>query len=273
MRPPSDPVSLGAEALAASKERGALLLLSDFDGTLAPIVEFPEAAHLPADVHRALGNLVARPQTRVAVISGRDLPDLQGRVNVPGVIHAGCHGLVVEGQDLRFEHPQAAACQEQLARLAASLKEKLQSVPGVLIEAKTLGVAVHYRRVSHADLAEVFYQVQQARESSAPALTALTGKKVIEFLPNVPWHKGECALWLRDRLGQALSPEPVTVYIGDDETDERAFEALRGKALTIRVGSGHRRSAAARWVKDVADVQEFLNALNNGVGAHGVGAR
>jgi trehalose-phosphatase len=264
MRPPSDPTSLAAEVLAAVKERGALLVLTDFDGTLSPIVEFPESARLPAGARRALARLVARPATRVAVVSGRDLTDLKGRVNVPDVILAGCHGLVAEGQGLSFEHPQADVYRDQFQQLGADLTEKLRSLRGVQVEAKALGVAVHYRRTPHSDLAEVFYQVQQARESAGPSLTTQAGKKVIEFLPNVAWHKGECALWLRDRLGQTLPAEPATVYLGDDETDERAFEALRGKGLTIRVGPGHRRSAALRWVKDVADVQAFLAALAAG---------
>ena len=267
MRPPSDPTSLAAEVLAVFKERGSLLVLTDFDGTLAPIVEFPESARLPAGARRALARLAARSATRVAVISGRDLADLRGRINVPDVILAGCHGLIAEGPGFGFEHPRATAYREQFRQLADDLAAKLQSLRGVQVEAKALGVAVHYRRAPHSDLAEVFYQVEQARESASPALTTLAGKKVIEFLPSVPWHKGECALWLRDRLGQSLPAEPATVYLGDDETDERAFEALRGKGLTIRVGPGHRRSAALRWVKDVADVQEFLSALAAGTDA------
>ena len=56
--------------------------------------------------------------------------------------------------------------------------------------------------------------------------------------------------------------EPAIVFLGDDETDERAFEALRGKGMTVRVGSGPRRSAALRWVEDVRGVHRFLASLD-----------
>lgn len=261
MRAPSSPKGLAAEVRRTWRERGALLLLSDFDGTLTPIVDSPRSARLAPAARRSLAALAARPDVAVAVISGRGLSDVQERVDIPGVIRAGCHGLTLEGPGLEFLHADALACRERLERIADDLGERLRPLAGVHVEPKELAVAVHYRKARPSDLAEVFYHVQQAREVAAPWLTIQAGKKVTEFLPSVDWHKGECALWLRDQLAQRLSHDPATVYLGDDETDERAFEALRGKALTVRVGSGHRGSAAARWVKDVAAVHEFLGVL------------
>jgi len=148
-----------------------------------------------------------------------------------------------------------------LAGLATELVERLGGLRGVEVEPKEYGVAVHYRRAYPSDLAEVFFQVEEARENYAPHLTTRPGKKVLELVPNVPWNKGECALWIRDRWARQHSLDPTVVYIGDDETDESAFQALRGKAITVRVGSGHRGSRAARWVTDVSAVHRFLGAL------------
>jgi len=111
--------------------------------------------------------------------------------------------------------------------------------------------------------------VEEAREAHAPHLTTRPGKKVLELVPNVPWNKGECALWIRDRWARTQSLDPAVVYLGDDETDESAFQALRGKALTVRVGSGHRGSRAARWVTDVSAVHRFLAALAPPEGVEG----
>lgn len=261
MRAPSAPATLAAEVRDAARSHGALLILSDFDGTLAPIAPSPADARLAPPVRKVLARLAGAPSTGLAVISGRDLADLRARSELPNAILAGCHGLVIEGPGLEFVHLQAAECRQMLAGLATELVERLGGLRGVEVEPKEYGVAVHYRRAYPSDLAEVFFQVEEARENYAPHLTTRPGKKVLELVPNVPWNKGECALWIRDRWARQHSLDPTVVYIGDDETDESAFQALRGKAITVRVGSGHRGSRAARWVTDVSAVHRFLGAL------------
>ena len=261
MRAPSAPATLAAEVRDAARSHGALLILSDFDGTLAPIAPSPSDARLAPAVRRVLGRLAGAPATGLGVISGRDLADLRARAELPNAILAGCHGLIIEGPGLEFVHLQAAECRQMLAGLATELIERLSGLRGVEVEPKEFGVAVHYRRAYPSDLAEVFFQVEEAREDNAPHLTTRPGKKVLELVPNVPWNKGECALWIRDRWARQHSLDPAVVYIGDDETDESAFQALRGKAITVRVGSGHRGSRAARWVTDVSAVHRFLGAL------------
>jgi trehalose-phosphatase len=209
--------------------------------------------------------LAARPDTAVAIVSGRDLGDVRARAPVAGAIHAGCHGLEIEGPGLAFVHPEAAACRPLLAEAAETLAAALASLRGVELEAKALAVAVHYRRARPSDLTEVFYQVERVYEAHAERLALRHGKKVIELVPDVAWNKGECALWIRDRCAQGLSREPAVVYLGDDLTDEDAFQALRGKATTVRVGPGPRTSAAIRWVADVTAAGRFLQALARGL--------
>ena len=64
------------------------------------------------------------------------------------------------------------------------------------------------------------------------------------------WTKGDCVRWIRDAVRHA-SPPPLTVYMGDDWTDEHAFAALVGQAITIRVGSTVPASRAAYQLPDV----------------------
>jgi trehalose-phosphatase len=248
-------------------DRGGLLLMSDYDGTLTPIVPTPAAARLAPPVRAMLARIAAIPRVAIAVISGRNLPDVRERVGIAGLTCAGCHGLMVEGPGLTFVHPQAIAVSSLIAEIGGDLGRALAGLRGVEVEVKELGVAVHYRRALPSDLAEVFFQVERVREHQGSRLTTQPGKKVIELLPQVSWDKGECALWLRDHLRpDPGAPEAALVYLGDDETDERAFEALRGKGITVRVGSGPRRSAALRWVEDVRAVHRFLAALETGLG-------
>ena len=263
MRAPSLPEGLAAEAARTMRDRGSLMVMSDYDGTLTPIVATPAAARLAPSVRTTLAGLAGRPRVSLAVISGRSLPDVRERVEVPGVAYAGCHGLMIEGPGLAFLHPEAEAARPLMADLGAELTRDLDGLRGVEVEIKDFCVSVHYRRAYPSDLAEVFFQVERVRERHGPRLTTQPGKKVIELLPRVSWDKGECALWLRDHWRREhVGREPAIVFLGDDETDERAFEALRGKGMTVRVGSGPRRSAAVRWVEDVRDVHRFLASLD-----------
>ena len=86
---------------------GRLLLLSDYDGTLTPIVDQPDQAWLADATRDDLRALARSPNIHLAFVSGRDLADLRGRVGVADAIYAGCHGLEIEGPGLRFRHPEA----------------------------------------------------------------------------------------------------------------------------------------------------------------------
>jgi trehalose 6-phosphate phosphatase len=65
---------------------GHLLLLTDYDGTLTPIVPTPDRAWLPRSVHDDLEALARSARTHVSVVSGRDLADLRERVAVAEAI-------------------------------------------------------------------------------------------------------------------------------------------------------------------------------------------
>jgi trehalose 6-phosphate phosphatase len=81
----------------------------------------------------------------------------------------------------------------------------------------------------------------------------VNGKKVIEVHPGLNWTKGHATLWL---VKHARHPSPLPIYIGDDRTDEDAFDMLR-EGITIRVGK-HRRSKAQYYVKNVREVLRLL---------------
>jgi trehalose 6-phosphate phosphatase len=247
--------ALGA-ALAAG---GRLLLLSDFDGTLAPLTREPEQARLPAATRRSLRALAHSPRARVGILSGRALDDLQRRVGLPELIYGGCHGLEVDGPGVAFRHPAAERHRTRLAELADDLGLRLAELPGVRVESKGLAIALHYRNAPPGTQAQLARVVAQSLRRS-PDLTLLRGKKVIEILPAVDWDKGECARWIRERVFGAAA-EVATLYLGDDETDERAFVALAGSSITVRVGARAVRSRAAHRVRGVADVGRLMAAL------------
>ena len=129
------------------------------------------------------------------------------------------------------------------------------------VETKRYGLAVHYRHVVPDQVWRVEMELARAIRRDGSRLEIFHGEKVIEVQPQVGWSKGDCVLWIREAI-QRVSEEPLTVlYMGDDRTDEHAFEALAGRAITIRVGSGVQASRAAYRLPDVAGVQRLLAAL------------
>lgn len=256
-----------ARRLAASVCAGdRLLVLSDFDGTLAPIAPDPASVALGPETRHALEALAGHDRVRVGIVSGRALRDVRERVGVAGLVYAGCHGLEVDGPGVAFTHPVAEAERAALAALARALAARLGGEPGVVVEDKGLAVALHYRSAppgAGARLAREARRIVRGR----PGLELLRGRKVVEILPRAPWSKGACACWLRDAVFDG-SPGPVAaLYLGDDATDESAFRALAGRAVTIRIG-GRAPSAAAYRLPGAAAAGRLLAALAASLGEH-----
>ncbi|HSL48233.1 MAG TPA: trehalose-phosphatase [Candidatus Deferrimicrobiaceae bacterium] len=246
---------------------GSILLMTDYDGTLTPLVDDPADAMLAVRTREDLARLARSPRARVALISGRGLEDLRARVALDDVIYAGCHGLEVFGPNLAFRHPDALAQQAVLLAVGDILIRHAPAVRGMRVEAKGLAVAVHYRHVAADEIRRVEIELARAMREQGSRLKIFHGSKVIEVLPQVAWTKGECAQWIQERL-QASLPEPALwLYLGDDWTDEHAFEVLSGKALTIRVGDAVPASKAAYRLRDVSEVHRLLARLAAGVAA------
>ena len=89
---------------------------------------------------------------------------------------------------------------------------------------------------------------------------SVLGKKVFELRPNMDWDKGKAVLWLLDALGLDTA-EVVPIYIGDDVTDRDAFDALRGRGLSLLVAEEPQATSADYRLYDVAEVRRFLNEL------------
>jgi trehalose-phosphatase len=177
------------------------------------------------------------------------------------VIYAGSHGLDIEGPDLRFVHPEAEAQREGLVAIGVTLSLRAANVPGLRVEAKRFGVALHYRHVATDQRRQVEMELARAIQQEGGRLRVFHGTKVLEIQPQAPWGKRECALWIESAVRGASSAPLMVVYMGDDWTDEIVFEALSGQAMTIRVGDGAPASRASYLLPDVADAQRLLGRL------------
>src|SRR5215468_1872200 len=240
---------------------GRLLLMCDYDGTLSPIVREPAQAWLPAGVRDHLRTLSDSRRVRLSLISGRDLVDLRTRAGIPDAIYAGCYGLEIGGPDFAFSHPEAEAQLDSLRMVSLALNQRAMSVPGMRVEAKRFAVAVHYRDVPLDQRRRVETELARAIQRSGHRLKIFHGTKVVEILPQVGWNKGQCALWIRGTVERAASAPLLTLYMGDDWTDEHAFEALAGLAITVRVGGPAPATRAYYRLDDVDAAQELIASL------------
>lgn len=244
--------------LAALIERAAarprILLLIDYDGTLVPLRAHPGLARL-GDKLRATLKRLRRGRASVAVISGRSLRGLRAQLRIPGIAYGGVFGLELAAPGWSWRHPAAKACRPALAALGRSLRGLYADLPGVLIEDKRAGLAVHFRGVTASGLAEFARRLRHARRSAPRALLWLRTPFSWEVMPRTNWDKGKAALLLRRRLGR-----PFLIAIGNDRFDEPMLRAARRYGAGIRVGKGP--SAAGCRLKNPAEVHRFLSALD-----------
>jgi trehalose 6-phosphate phosphatase len=210
---------------AGWRESGRLVLLLDFDGTLAPIVERPELASMPDSTRAALAALMEARGVEVAVVSGRGLADVRERAAIPGIAYAGNHGMEIEGAGLHRIHPEARAARPALQAVLERLEPALDRIPGAFAEDKGLTLSIHYRLADPAREDQVRDAVHAAADRHVD-LRVTEGKKVLEVRPRVEWDKGRAVLYLLDQM-RPPAGTPV-LYLGDDRTDEDAFRALEG---------------------------------------------
>lgn len=238
------------------------MIILDYDGTLTSIVPSPRAAVLAPPVRATLARLAARERARLAILSGRALADVQARVAVDGVIYGGCHGLEIEGRGLAFRHPRARVSRIAAARRA--LDAGVAAIPRAHVEFKGLAVSLHYRRVAAAG--RVGVRALAARVlRRVPGLALIPGREVFDFVPRVGWGKGQAAHWIVRHAGRALGPgRPAVLYAGDDTTDEAAFAALEGRALTVRIGGG--KSGAEYTLPGVRQTHALLRWIDRALG-------
>ncbi len=241
-----------------------VLLCFDYDGTLTPIVESPELAVLPDEVRDLLRSLSRHPRYYPAVISGRSLGEVRDLVGLDELIYAGNHGLELEGNSLRFLHPAARTARPVIRMTAESLSRELAEIAGARVEDKGLSLSVHFRQVARKELGRTVRIIRKITRGSVGRgeIKISSGKKVIEIRPPVDWNKGSIVNWLTRVIGRRHPGETVlTVYTGDDRTDEDAFRAVGRAGITIRVGGAVRRSDARYYLEDVSGVMLFMNRL------------
>jgi alpha,alpha-trehalase len=230
----------------------------DYDGTLTPIVEDPKKATLPDKTGKVMKRLAEHYS--VAIISGRDLADVQNMVGIGDIAYAGSHGFDITGPGGKYRNQEIGKrFLPILERAERELRKAMRDIPGAKIEHKRFAIAVHYRQAKRANINTLKQRFDDI-SSHYPELRKSTGKKVIELRPNVDWDKGKAMLHILETLytnGSRILP----LYIGDDITDEDAFRAISARGIGVVVGSEKRYTAAHYALRDPGEVAKFLRCL------------
>lgn len=231
--------------------RPGVLCVFDFDGTLVPITDRPEAARLPQDAIERLQALsVYAP---VAILTGRSVADIRQRLGFEPIYVVGNHGLegVPGWQPPLEEH--AAYCHGWRQVLESALADHARYDPNIWIEDKRYSLSVHYRAAR--DLPQAASRLETLFARLAPAPRVVAGKAVFNLLPQDGADKGKALeqLMIADAAASAI-------YIGDDITDEDVFRLRRPDVLTVRVEPAV-DSEAEFFVDAHADVASILDEL------------
>ncbi|OGO24458.1 MAG: trehalose-phosphatase [Chloroflexi bacterium RBG_16_50_9] len=259
-------LSAWPEIAAQLRDARHILLLTDFDGTLTPIVERPELADLSDDTRWILQALARQRHITLGVISGRALADLEERVGISGIIYAGNHGLEIEGPGISFVNPMAEELRPIFRIMHYVLGRALGAVRGVLVENKGLSLSIHYRlaeRHRSGEVERIIRQVVGGTEASGQARIT-SGKKVYEVRPTVTWDKGKAIKLLMKKYGKGGRESGlVPMYFGDDLTDEDGFRVIEsyGMGISVFVGEQSQPSAARYFLKSPAEVATFLGIM------------
>ncbi|GAA2011914.1 hypothetical protein GCM10009839_02720 [Catenulispora yoronensis] len=249
-QPPSQLRSPLREAVARIARTPRLLVVCDYDGTLAPIVQDPTKAVPRPESVEALVALAALPATTAGVISGRALRDLAVLSGLPAEVHLiGSHGAEF---DAEFAQALGDDAQDLHRRLAADLEQLVGRSPGVFLESKPASIAVHVRRAEPA-VGESVLETVRSGPARWEGVHVTEGKAVIE-LAVIETDKGHALDVLRRQADATAA-----LFVGDDVTDEKAFARLTDPDVGVKVGEGP--SLAEYFVPDTEETAVMLADL------------
>jgi trehalose-phosphatase len=240
--------------ICASIVNKDFVLMLDFDGVLAPIVDEPNNAQMLPATHELLTQIARRH--RVAIVSGRSLEDIRRRVNLPGAWYAGNHGAEWSlGRDSGTYLATLAETQAfQLVR--HTLHDLSKQFRGAYFEDKAVTASLHFRRVPIHRRKLLFAKMRILAKENAKTLAIERDFELVYTIrPRNAPNKDSAAIRILENLTSGIIP----IFIGDDVGDEAAFRALT-HGITIRVGKKRTTSAQYR-IPSQKLVNTFLSLL------------
>ncbi|MDO4631261.1 MAG: trehalose-phosphatase [Corynebacterium sp.] len=235
-------------ALATIARTPRLLVVSDYDGTLAELATDAYKVHTHPGAHQALTRLAHLPETHVAILSGRHLDGLRQVADFGDeILFAGSHGAESDINDFELTPEQEAV----LAAITAEFEAIAAPVPGAFVEHKPYHRVLHTIRVADEQQALDIYE--QGQRITTPGASITAGKRIVEASP-LQITKGT---WID--VARAHVQATGVVFVGDDLTDEDGFAVLGAGDVSVKVGAG--ATQAQFRVPDVAAAGELFATL------------
>ena len=249
-----------------------LVVFLDYDGTLSPIVSQPEKAFMSEETRRAVQTVAKKFPT--AIVSGRAREKVYDFVKLDELYYAGSHGLDIAGPkgSPDIDYKPCLWAEDVMQNVFETLKKKLDSIKGAVVETNVFCVSAHYRQCENEeDEAEVEKAVDEIVAQNKDKLRKHSGKKVWEVKPKVDWDKGKALSYLLEALKLNDRKDVISMYLGDDVTDEDAFEVLRklsddetqGDGVGIVVTKVPKQTKASYSLRDTDEVLQFLTKVGN----------
>jgi trehalose 6-phosphate phosphatase len=233
----------------------AIALFLDVDGTLLEIAATPQAASVSDDLREQLRTLAIEGGGAVALVSGRAIMDLDALFAPLTLPSAGLHGFERRGASGAYcRRPVPSAAALEFAR--AAMLELAGQHAGLLVEDKRFALALHYRKAPHLE-DTVVKAMEAVAAGLAQELELQHGKMVVELRP-VGATKAEAVAAF---MAEAPFAGRLPVFIGDDLTDEPAFELVNRLGGLSVIVSATRPSAARNRLATVAAVHDWLAQL------------
>ena len=237
--------------------RGTFALFLDVDGTLIDIAETPDAVLVPPLLPGQLARLSQSLNGALALVSGRSIASLDTLFGPYKFAAAGLHGMEMRSAP---DDPIIRAFLNDKGELDAArdqLKRFAKRWPGLIIEDKGIGFAVHFRRVPKASL-EVDREIQDLMATLGPEWTRQDGKMVVEIRPSGSNKADAVEKLMKAPAFRGRTP----ITIGDDLTDESMF-AYANDTLgrSVRVGRGEHQSNAQFTVRSPEAIREWVARL------------
>lgn len=224
------------------------LLVTDFDGTIAPIGNDVGTVAIAPAARRFLESTRAVPEVVVAIVSGRDVRDLHARTENLNLFRAGSHGLELLSPTGEFLIRSDAAVPEIPAEIIASAADE-----GLFVERKRHGTALHWRTSKSGQPSEVVVE-RFRRWAEQHDLILLHGRKVVEARVPGPLKRD-----LLIDLARRVDARRV-FYCGDDLTDFPALEWAAEHGTGVLVASDERRERP-RGSEVVRDLDELIRRM------------
>jgi len=236
------------------------VLMFDFDGTLAAIVKHPKHVALKIVTKNLLGSV--SKYFPVAIISGRELEDIEKMVGLPNLIYAGNHGMEWKIDGKYDDAKINPIIKNKIAEKEKFFRLLYKKYSGVEVRDKRMTLAIHYRSLDKKLIKKFTKETNEALSSTdiQEYFLAVKGKKVVELFPKIEWNKGYFAKFILAGIEKRKKTKVTPLYVGDDTSDEHAYEKLQ-KGVTVRVGK--KQNSRAEYFIKRGEIDKLLNWLND----------